>query len=327
MIESFHLGAGPSVAAIARHPAELTAAARFAVDLRVADFLSIDSLARSFSGCSAVVHAARPTPSEMKRVTSTLCRSAAQAGVRRIVFLSSADVHGPCPAPGTNEKSPLPRAHGTQHPFEPTGALALAERQFLSECRQLNLAGYVLRAGITFGPRSDAIASLAVALENERACLLQHGAGICNSLYVDNLITAVRLALKAKSGAGSTFLVTDAETITWRDFYHTAARELGLSPSSIQNVDEISTSTNGGESDQRKELVDRPRLAQITPATPASADLVSAEMAARQLCGWKLPNARAAAELGYEAPVSFAEGMRRSFAWWRFAQGNFFAAA
>ena len=88
----------------------------------------------------------------------------------------------------------------------------LAERQFFTECRQLGLAGYALRPGYVFGPRSDVIADLAASLETERSWLLQNGDGICNSVYVDNLVAAVRLALKAKSGAGTAFFVTDAET-------------------------------------------------------------------------------------------------------------------
>jgi nucleoside-diphosphate-sugar epimerase len=297
MIESFHLGAGPSVAAIARHPAELTAAARFAIDLRVADFFNVDSLARSFAGCSAVVHAARHAPADLKRASTVLCRAAAQAGVRRVVFLSSADVHGPCPLPGTNEKSPL----HTHHPEEIHNSLVLAERQFFTECRQLSLAGYALRAGCIFGPRSEVIGDLTTALETERAWLLRNGDGICNSVYVDNLVAAVRLALKAKSGAGSAFFITDAETITWRDFYHAAAQELHVSTSGIRNLTLEEIQANSAQ--------------------------YSAELIVRQQCNWKLPTARAAAELGYEAPVPFAEGMRRSFAWWRFAQGDFSAAA
>jgi 2-alkyl-3-oxoalkanoate reductase len=323
LIESFHLGSGPSVAAIARHPAELTTAARFSIETRVADFLNADSLARSFSGCSAVVHVARTAPSDMKRAATMLCRAAAQAGIRRIVFLSSADVHGLAPAPGTTEKSPFP-AHSAS---EPRHALALAERQFLTECKQLGIAGYALRAGYVFGPRSDTIAELATLLETERAWLFQQGEGICNSLYVDNLVAAIRVALKAKAGAGAAYLIGDAETITWREFYHAAAHELHTSVSGIRNLDKTpsepaETEFAAVETDEMRPGF-TPTLRPSTKMTPA----VGEDLIARQQCTWKLPTARAAAELGYEASVSFSEGMRRSIAWWRFAHGEFFAAA
>ena len=303
IIESFQLGAGPSFAAIARHAAELTSAARFAVDLRVADFSDVDSLARSFSGCSAVVQVATVPPAEAKRSVTALCRAAAQAGAKRVIFLSSADVHGLAPPAGTDEKTAL----HTRHEEEAINALVLAERQLFTECRQLNLAAYALRAGFLYGPRSPVIAELASDLRDERAWLVQHGEGVCNSLYVDNLVAAVRLAIKAKTGAGSAFLLTDPETVTWREFYQTLAEELNIPAGSIRMLE------SAPDSDE-------------SAATTAPA-LRPSELAVRQTSVWQLPAARAAKELGYHPSVSFAEGMRRSAAWWRFAQGEFFAAA
>jgi nucleoside-diphosphate-sugar epimerase len=318
LIESFHLGEGPTLAAIAQHPSEFTSAARFAIDLRVADFLNVDSLARSFTGCSAVVHATRSAPADMKRATTVLCRAAAQAGVRRIVFLSSADVHGLRPPVGTEEKSTL----HTNHSDELLNSMVIAERQFFTECRQLGLAGYALRAGFLYGPRSDAIASLAAALQGGRAWLVHRGKGICNSLYVDNLAAAVRVALKAKTGAGSAFLVTDAEAVTWHDFYHTAAQELNVAPSSIRHLDATSIAPGSAA-----EIPEATAVSTVQTPAPPTSPFLSADMIARQQCEWQLPTARATKELGYRPTVPVAEGMRRSCAWWRFAQGEFFAAA
>jgi nucleoside-diphosphate-sugar epimerase len=50
---------------------------------------------------------------------------------------------------------------------------------------------------------------------------------------------------------------------------------------------------------------------------------VTREMADLQACEWKLPSTRAQTELGFECPVTFTEGIRRTAAWWRFAHGEF----
>jgi nucleoside-diphosphate-sugar epimerase len=42
-------------------------------------------------------------------------------------------------------------------------------------------------------------------------------------------------------------------------------------------------------------------------------------MALLQQCRWKFPHAKAESLLGYRPPVTFADAMTRSFAWWRFA--------
>lgn len=306
IIESFQLGEGPSLTAIGRHPAELTSAARFAIDTRVADFLNVESLARSFTGCSVVVHAAGGAPADLKRGATVLCRAATLAGVRRIVYLSSADVHGLCPPVGTDEKSALhPR-----HVDETHHALVQAERQLFTEARQFGLTTFALRPALVYGPRSKVIAQLASALRKERAGLIQNGDGICNCVYIDNLVAAVRLTLRAKTGAGSAFLIADKETLTWREFFHAAASEFSSSAGSILSLGEVPADSS-------------PSAADEAPAPLA----LPPDLIARQRCTWKLPIARAAQELGYEPPVPFAEAMRRSFAWWRFAQGEFSVAA
>lgn len=294
LIESFHLGAGPSLAAIARHPAELTSAARFAIDVRVTDFFDTVALARSFAGCSAAVHVAHVAPADLKRAATALCHAAAAAGVRRVVYLSSADVHGLAPAKGTDEKSAL----HTRHAHEAINALVTAEKHLLSESRHLGLATTALRAGFLYGPRSDTFFKIATLLREERAWLVERGEGVCNCLYIDNLVSAIRLALKPKAPGGGAYLLTDAETITWREFYQLAADELNAPSASIRQLD----------------------------APPTGADALG-DLAERQRCTWKLPHARAIRELGYQPLVSVADGIRRACAWWRYAHGDFFAAA
>ena len=321
LIESFQLGDGPSVAAIAHGPAQLTRAARFAIDLRVANLLDIDSLAESLSGCSVAVHLERGDPALLKRAATVCCRAAAKAGVRRIVFMSGAEVHGPNPPTGTDEKSPLPTATSPEAHHH----LAAAERQFLLECRQLELTGYSLRPAVIYGPRTELIANLASELDENRAGLFNHGDGICNGLYIDNLIAAIRLCLKAKKGAGSTYLLTDAETITWREFYHAVAHELGVPVGSIHQLSTPSEPMGDVAAlpSRHARIAPSPSLAPADRQTPRS----SPELFALQQSTWKFPIVRAMKELGYQPAVSVAEGIRRSVAWWRFAQGDFSTAA
>jgi 2-alkyl-3-oxoalkanoate reductase len=306
LIESFRLGDGPPMVAITGHPSQFALPARFSIDLRVADPLDVESLARSFAGCTAAVHLDPDTGNQ--RTPAILCRAAAKAGLRRLVYLSSAAVHGYNPPAGTDEKSPLPQLPAPAgHPL-----LAAAERQFFTLCRQLSLPGYALRPAVLYGPRSPLIAGLAADLLAGRAWLLEEGQGICNGLYVDNLVAAIRLCLKDRNGAGQPYLLGDAEAITWRDLYHTLARELDAPASSIRSVE-------------------RHTAAPTTSAPPGAQTgeipEVTSGLAAWQQCHWRLPYGRAATALGYRPPVPFMEAIRRSCAWWRFAHGEFSGAA
>jgi nucleoside-diphosphate-sugar epimerase len=345
LVECFHLGGGPEVTAVVRRPSSLALPARFSLDMRVADALDADSLARALAGCDAVVHAALGDPAQIRRMPVILCRSAEMAGIRRVVYLSSASVHGQNAPAGTTEETPLHVGHA--HAYN--NAKVVAERSFFRECKQLGLEGFALRPSLVFGPRSHWLADVAEDLRAGRAWLLNDGAGICNSIYVDNLVAAVRACLDARAEAAGAYLVGDAETVTWRGFYEALADGIGASPTAIQAVSKL-PDFHSSWTEQARRMVSHPAVQLALPLVPYSLKRgakkilaalsaapapdswaipeppkprVTRELADLQACAWKLPSARAEAALGFVPPVPFAEGMRRTAAWWRFAHGEF----
>ena len=345
LVECFHLGGGPEVTAVVRRPSSLALPARFSLAMRVADALDVDSLARALAGCDAVVHAALGDPAQIRKMPGILCRSAEMAGIRRVVYLSSASVHGQNAPVGTNEDSPLHLGH----PLAYNNAKVSAERAFFRECKQRGLDGYALRPSVVFGPRSHWLADIAGDLRSGRAWLINDGRGICNSIYVDNLVAAVRACLEAPEWSGGAYLVSDAETITWRDFYQALAEGIGADARAIRDVSHL-PEFHASWAEQAKRAVAHPAVQLALPLVPHALKRgakkilaalsaaptpdswaipeppkpqVTRELADLQACAWKLPSVRAEAVLGFAPPVSFAEGMRRTAAWWRFAHGEF----
>jgi nucleoside-diphosphate-sugar epimerase len=301
IIESFQLGDGPSTTAVVSEPCHLGPAARFPLELRVADVFDGSSLARSFAGCSAAVHTLPLAASELKRSVIAFCRAGAQAGLRRLIYISSAEVYGLNPRSGTTEDSPL---HG-RHASARVNALVAADQKFSAECRRLGLDSVVLRPGLIYGPRSGWLAGVIAELAEDRVRLAQDGDGICNCVYVDHVVDATRLALKTKTVAGPAFIITDEETVTWREFYQAIADELAA-----------------------------PTIPVYVAAVPAGVSASPFEATegsppdtiARQQCRLKLSSLRARRDLGLRSVVSFGEAIQRSAAWWRFAHGDFAAA-
>jgi nucleoside-diphosphate-sugar epimerase len=212
----------------------------------------------------------------------------------------------------------------------------------------------MMRPTIVFGPGSHWIYGFGTALGNHTACLVNGARGICNSIYVDNLAHAVRLALIAPKVDGEAFLVGDAETVTWRDLYTPIADALGFDIDLVPSVDPpearpgirqlyvepmrsselgkaVLTRVPPGAKSLLRGAVRsllRRRAKAIGPASAAAtpsgglverpiAPVVSPEMVALQSCRWKLPHEKAARLLGYSPPVSFAEGCRRSVEWFK----------
>jgi 2-alkyl-3-oxoalkanoate reductase len=345
LVECFHLGGGPEVAAIVRRPSSLALPARFALDMRVADALDADALARGLAGCQAIVHAALGDTDQIRRMPGVLCKAADMAGIRRVIYMSSASVHGQNAPRGSDEGTPL----HTGHALEYNNAKVDAERSFMKECRKRGLQGFALRPSVVFGPRSHWLSSLAEDLRSGRAWLLNGGTGICNSIYVDNLVAAVRACLAAGDGAGGAYHVGDAEVVTWRDFYKALAIEIGASLDAVRDIEHVPDfPTTWSERAGRikanaavqlalplvpysvKRNAKKILSALMAPPKPDSWAIpkepgphVTREMADLQACEWKFSSTRAQAELGYVRAVSFAEGMRRTAAWWRFAHGDF----
>ncbi len=341
LVECFHLGGKHTPVPIVRQPSSLALPARFAVDWRLGDALDPESLKKALTGCDAVVHAAIGDPRQIEQMPEVLALAAASASIPRVVYLSSASVHGQNIRPGTTESTRLSLSQALDY----NTAKVKAERSFFASCTKYRVSGYALRPGVVYGPRSRWISDLADEFREGRAWLYAEGSGICNSIYVDNLISAIERCLENEGGAMQAYLVGDAETVTWSDFYLEAAKNLGASPSTIQAVRELPRFQKSFR-ERVEKTVAQPWVQKMLPAVPfkwkratktvlatwnpppspnawsvppKARPKITHEMAMLQQNRWKIPNDKAAKILGYNPPVAFPEAMRRSFAWLKFA--------
>jgi nucleoside-diphosphate-sugar epimerase len=308
------------------------------VDGKVADALDVAALTAAFRGCDVIVHAVYTEPGTAGREMAAAYVACQAAGVRRIVHLSTASVHGQAPHPSTDERSPL----SLWQEFAYNNAKVRAERALRRARARGSVEIVMLRPGIVFGPKSRRIVAFADALLSGRAALVDRGRGICNSMYVDNLVHAIELAARQPNVDNEAFLIGDAERVMWADFYGPIASALGADLSSLPSV--APPRHVARWSDRLRDIARnserlRPVRRTLAPATsalrslatrrrPRSADPLSANgkgafldgMEARlQQCSVKLPNVRAKSLLAFEPPVSFEEGMRRTIAWLRSA--------
>src|SRR4030095_6944302 len=132
----------------------------FDLDGAVADVFDQTALRHAFADCAVVVHAVAGDPTVIVGSLAPVYRAAQAAGVRRLVYLSPASVHGQAPAPGTNEESPL----NEHQPLAYNNAKVRAERALLKLREQGDVEVVLLRPGIVWGPRSAWIANFTTAL-------------------------------------------------------------------------------------------------------------------------------------------------------------------
>lgn len=311
--------------AVVQTPAGLARATRFTVELRRAEALDAAALAQAFAGCEVVVHDAADDEHAIADTVEPVYRAARAAGVRRIVYLSTALVHGPNPPPGTTEATPL----RDDQPFANSNARVRAERCLGRLAADGKVETVVLRPGIVFGPKSLRVLELADALPVGRAYWIDGGRAMCNSIYIDNLAHAIEHAIATPGVSGEAFLVGDEERVTWREFYLGVARALGFGERAFHEARPAAAPHRRGTgwvSTLRRAILARLPVREkpaLPPADPWALPpelceyVASAEMTALFRCQEKLSHAKATQRLGYRPPVSFASGLEHTGRWLR----------
>jgi nucleoside-diphosphate-sugar epimerase len=340
LLELFHLRGTARVRPIVRGYTSLARLSRFDLDWRIADACDITSLVSAFNGCDTVVNLLVANPDVIVANATAAYKAAEKAGVRRMVFMSSASVHGLVPCAGTDELSPL----HSNHRFAYNNAKVCAERALTKLRAHGSVELVILRPSIVFGPRSRWLTDVADQILSDSAYLIDEGLGICNAIYVDNLIDAIELALTTPTADRGVFLLNNSERITWFDFYQPIAAALGVAMDRIHSISAppLDSSLNrslrlyyNSKSVQSllpfipgtfKQAVKGAIKGLRDSGPPSPWELpsqpqldLSEELCQLQLCTVHLPYTRARHTLAYESRVSFSDGMNRSLGWLGFA--------
>jgi 2-alkyl-3-oxoalkanoate reductase len=334
LVEQWHLEERADVVPVVRRPEAAASVLRFGLDCRVADALDERQLARALARCDAVVHAGAGSRPFVTHSPACVVRAAARAGVRTVIYLSSMAVHGWHAPPGTNEETPLPR----RHPVPYDGWKVRGERALRSACRETGTRFVILRPGIVYGPRSQWIAGFARAVLEGRAYVVAGGRGVCNAIYVDNLVHAVHLALEREEAPGEAFLVADDDAVTWQMLYEPVCRSLGRSWDVVADLEPRSPRPTLSERlltlkedpaarvalDRVPRALRRPiRGLAVRPlAQEHSQDVPqrpALETSILQTCDYRFPTTKARRLLGFEPSITFDEACRRTVAWLGFA--------
>jgi 2-alkyl-3-oxoalkanoate reductase len=321
---------------VVRRPAALASSARLGLPGRIADARDANALEQAFTGCDSVIHAVAGDVQTILGCVAPVYLAAQAAGVRRLIYLSSASVHGQSPDFGTDEASEL----NDRQPIEYNNAKIKAERQLLALRQSGKVEVVILRPGIVFGPRSSWTGGFADELLSRTAYLIDGGKGICNSVYVDNVVHAIEQAIEEPRADGQAYLICDYETVTWADLYEPVAKALGFNIESIlvtmpmlskqtwqrrflddQTVRATFNSLPSGLRRILKAGYSEWKNSQGHPAgSKRNRKITITEERFLLYCNkTKLQSHKAKRELGYRPTVGFEEACRRSIGWLAFA--------
>jgi nucleoside-diphosphate-sugar epimerase len=287
---------------------DLSAAAerarRVGAETLVGDITDPQAMAELCRGADAVLHTAGVVKEGgplglFRRVhvqgTRNAATAARAAGVQTFVHLSSVLVYGFRYPDGATEETPR---NGDNNPYCQTKIESEDALLPLNDPPRFGVI--VIRPGEVYGPGSVPWVVRPLALMRRgRFFLVNGGRGVINTLYVDNLIDAVFLAVE-RDAWGEVFNVTDGSTVTCREYFDRLAAAAGL-----------------GKPWSLPAAVLRPMayllsglqrlLGREQDMSPDAIRFVTREHA--------YSIARARGRLGYEPRVGLEEGMRRTAKW------------
>lgn len=203
-----------SAARIGRLPIEM-------VSCDVTKPAEVDS---AMQGVTRVIHCAQgPGPIAVEGTRNVLAAAAA-AGVARVVYLSTIDVYGK--TTGICEEDA---------PLAPTG-VEYGDTKIEAErlCRRAvedGLPVAILRPTIVYGPFSTnwTVQYAERMRSGPWQVPPEFAGGICNLVYIDDLVDAIVLALTHDAAVGEAFNVNGGERVTWADYFDRLGRALGVS--------------------------------------------------------------------------------------------------
>lgn len=187
---------------------------RFPVQIISCDVLDKVQIAEALQDVDFVVHCASGSEDIIVQGTQNMLDAAYRAGVKRFVHLSSAEIYGDLS--GTiDESSPYCES------ASPYGRAKVEAEKACWSFSQKGLPLSILRPSIVYGPFSkDWTVRLAERLQSGDWGMFQEiGEGICNLIYISDLVTGIFLAVHKEETAGEAFNMVGPDLLTWNQYF------------------------------------------------------------------------------------------------------------
>ena len=326
------------VTPVVRSGRSLARLSRFGVAHKTADVSRVESLRPAISGCEVIVNLTTGEPPEMAANTKAICEACEAERARLLIHISSAEVFGRVDDPHLSDDSPPDLGHWMAY----ARGKGRAEAVLQAQMPRVSFPIVVLRPGLIWGPRSSWAAGAAQDLMEERAFLLDEGKGICNLMFVDNLIRSIIGVIGHPTRPSGFYNVADNEEVTWADYYRELAHRLNLAfqkitflpraeyvPSLIDHLREFRESKAMSRLNRLIPVEARPimedqvrralSLLRFRKAKTSAGPRITRTLWHLQLTRHRLPTEKFKQTFGAHNHYTFLQAMERTCQWLRFA--------
>jgi nucleoside-diphosphate-sugar epimerase len=232
LIEKLILNFQADVRVLVRQFSHASRIARFPLKMYQGAIEDASAVSLSMDGCSFVFHCAYdfscPFEGE-KNVNIIGAQNIARAAMEnnaRLIHASTVDVYGWPPVGSLEETTPRTRAANQYGRIKNE-----IEKMLFDFHRSEQLAVTALQPAVVYGPFAGWTLTPVRRLLEKKLLLVDEGEGICNPVYVDDVVQAFVLAAAEEKAIGETFLISGTQPVTWREYIRFYEEMLGRSGS------------------------------------------------------------------------------------------------
>lgn len=196
---------------------------RFQIEVVLCDVMSKEQLAQAMSGVTWVIHCAYGKSEVTVQGTENVLEAAMRVGVERVVHLSTTEVYGDVTG-DVDEAFPLQRT-GRQY-----GDAKIAAEQACEHYSKAGLAVTVIRPAIVYGPfgREWTVNTAQKLQSGNWGIFLGYGEGLCNLIYVSDLVDGILAAANSDRAIGEAFNLSGPQVVTWNRYFSLFNCAMGL---------------------------------------------------------------------------------------------------
>ncbi|HZO87546.1 MAG TPA: NAD-dependent epimerase/dehydratase family protein [Chthonomonadaceae bacterium] len=226
LAERLALCEGANVTALVRDFSRAPRLARLPIEMLAGQVADPEALDQAVRGCDVVFHCAHDWHCTETNLAGArhLAETCLRHAVRRLVYVSSMAVYEPLPDGDVDETSAAEPCGWTYQDNK------LAVEHLFLRCRQeRGLPVVIVQPTLVYGPYSFPFTLFRVGqLRSGRVVLPDDGGGLCNLVYIDDVVEALLLAAEREEAVGERFLISGAAPVTWREFYAAYERMLHI---------------------------------------------------------------------------------------------------
>lgn len=242
LVERLVTECGAEVHVLVRNFSRGARIARFPIKMVQGDITDLEVVKKAMAGCEIVFHCAygnTGSRAQQKAVnirgTENVLKAALEHNVKRVVHISTISVYGQTKDGSLDESAP--RKHSRE--FYANSKLK-AEKLAFHYFQKHGLPVSIIQPTVVYGPSAPVWTIVPVnQLRSGRIVLIDGGNGLCNAVYIDDVVQAILLAATRESAVGEAFLISAENPVSWQDFYGAYEKMLGIKSTISMNQSEL----------------------------------------------------------------------------------------